>query len=470
MSARWQKSRGLLERVLVTGNLVLETPALLGSGDAEGLVDMPLLLDPLEGRALLTGSSIAGALRNYLRRYDKFCKSDYAEMLFGTESGESTSSQSLVFVDDSLGDKPSVELRDGVAIDPRTGTAEDKARYDLELLKVGSSFKISFELLVPEGREKELNKGLAIALQGLENGEISLGGRKSRGFGRCKVADWEIVRYDMTKPEGLLAWLDNDRSGCVQGAGIAGLLGVTVEDVRFHDKFTLQAIFAVDSSLIIRSPGQVRGGLPGDAASNCGDVCLPDAVHLHSWRGDEYVPIVSGTSLAGVLRSRSVKIANTLGKDGYSLADRLFSCRCKDGKPTASRLWVEETIIQNPLSLVQSRIMIDRFTGGVYPSALFSEEPVFGKDDTCLEVKLTLENPEDWEVGLLLLLLKDLWTGDLPLGGGSAIGRGRLRGIRAQLVYHDSEWIIAQEADEAVRVTKGDVNKLEEFIRALGGM
>lgn len=114
--------------------------------------------------------------------------------------------------------------------------------------------------------------------------------------------------------------------------------------------------------------------------------------------------------------------------------------------------------------------MIDRFTGGVYPSALFSEEPVFGKDDTCLEVKLTLENPEDWEVGLLLLLLKDLWTGDLPLGGGSAIGRGRLRGIRAQLVYHDSEWIIAQEADEAVRVTKGDVNKLEEFIRALGGM
>jgi len=131
MSARWQNSRNLLERILVTGNLVLETPALLGSGDAEGLVDMPLLLDPLEGRALLTGSSIAGALRNYLRRYDKFCESNYADMLFGSESGESTSSQSLLFVDDSLGDKPSVELRDGVAIDPRTGTAEDKARYDL---------------------------------------------------------------------------------------------------------------------------------------------------------------------------------------------------------------------------------------------------------------------------------------------------------------------------------------------------
>ena len=72
-------------------------------------------------------------------------------------------------------------------------------------------------------------------------------------------------------------------------------------------------------------------------------------------------------------------------------------------------------------------------------------------------------------MGLLLLLLRIcgpatfLWAAVVPLG--EAVCRNT-----AQLVYHDSEWIIAQEADEAVRVTKGDVNKLEEFIRALGGM
>src|SRR2546423_9733881 len=63
----WHKSREISERIVIEGTLVLETPASLGNGDAEGVTDMPLLTDPLEGRALLTGASIAGALRNYLR-------------------------------------------------------------------------------------------------------------------------------------------------------------------------------------------------------------------------------------------------------------------------------------------------------------------------------------------------------------------------------------------------------------------
>lgn len=468
MNAQWQNSRGIHERILVTGNLVLETPALLGSGDAESLVDMPLLLDPLEGRALLTGSSIAGALRNYLRKYN----SDLAGMLFGSEGEEQGSRQSLLFVDDALGDKPEVELRDSVAVNPRTGTAEDGAKYDLELLMAGSSFKILFELLVLKGQEKILTEGLALVLHGLDKGEIALGGRKSRGFGRCKVKGWEVIRYDMTKPEGLLAWLDNDRSGRLQGSDIAGLLGVRVKDMPVPDKFTLQAKFAVDSSLMIHSPGQIRMFSPGGGESKRGDVCLPDTVHLHSRRGSEYAPVVSGTSLAGALRSRAVRIANTLGKDGYSLTNHLFGHRRTDAKdrskPTASRLWVEEKVIQNPLELVQSRIKIDRFTGGAYPGALFSEQPVFGKGDTCLEIKLSLENPEDWEMGLLLLLLKDLWTGDLPLGGERAIGRGRLSGKLAELAHGNDKWTIIQEAGGNVIVLNEDMNRLEKFVKSFG--
>ena len=61
---------GLSKRIVITGTLVLDTPAHFGNGDAEGLTDMPLLYDPLDGSPLLTGASIAGALRNYLREYD----------------------------------------------------------------------------------------------------------------------------------------------------------------------------------------------------------------------------------------------------------------------------------------------------------------------------------------------------------------------------------------------------------------
>src|SRR5207244_1964323 len=63
-----EPSRAVVERIFIGGRLELETPAHFGNGDAEGTTDMPLLYDAVEdGRPLLTGASVAGALRNYLR-------------------------------------------------------------------------------------------------------------------------------------------------------------------------------------------------------------------------------------------------------------------------------------------------------------------------------------------------------------------------------------------------------------------
>ncbi|HQO98914.1 MAG TPA: hypothetical protein PLF72_14320, partial [Anaerolineaceae bacterium] len=63
MSAQYLNARNLKERILVQGKLVLVTPTHLGTGDTDSPIDMPLIRDPLEGRALLTGATIAGALR-----------------------------------------------------------------------------------------------------------------------------------------------------------------------------------------------------------------------------------------------------------------------------------------------------------------------------------------------------------------------------------------------------------------------
>ena len=63
-------SRRIAERILIEGTLILETPAHFGNGDTVGFTDIPLLLDPLEGKQpLLTGASLAGALRTYLREF-----------------------------------------------------------------------------------------------------------------------------------------------------------------------------------------------------------------------------------------------------------------------------------------------------------------------------------------------------------------------------------------------------------------
>ena len=64
-----RKKRHIVERIIIKGNLILDTPTCLGNGDTDGLTDMMLLRDSISSHALLTGASIAGALRNYLHEY-----------------------------------------------------------------------------------------------------------------------------------------------------------------------------------------------------------------------------------------------------------------------------------------------------------------------------------------------------------------------------------------------------------------
>src|SRR5579859_4952088 len=60
-------SRKIVRRIVVEGDLVLQTPAHLGNGDGDDLINLPLLTDAVnEKMPLLTGASIAGALRGYL--------------------------------------------------------------------------------------------------------------------------------------------------------------------------------------------------------------------------------------------------------------------------------------------------------------------------------------------------------------------------------------------------------------------
>jgi len=465
-NANWLKSREIVERIIIQGDLILETPTGFGSGDKGELIDIPLLLDPLERKALLTGASLAGALRSYLR--ERECgygemgdkKSLYLNLFGHQEDGEGE--QSMLIVHDSLGDMPTVELRDGVKIDPRTHTARKEHKFDFELLEAGTCFEVRMELLVQEKRSNELIRGLAIALQGLEKCEINLGIRKRRGFGKCRVKEWKVCRYNLKEPEGLIGWLKNDVSTQQPETGISALLNATDTDLDKRNSFTLNATFSLNGSLLI--------------GSGFDDVNAPDSVHLKSKRGGNTVPVLSGTSVAGALRARALRIARTISKNVNAEAwvDLLFGPPVKSSQDTSSRdqntaskLITAETEIINPVNLVQSRLKIDRFTGGAYPGAFFHEQPVFGQKSTGITMDILIQNPEDAQIGLLLLLLKDLWTGDLPLGGGIGVGRGRLRGESVILTFRSADpeseqWIIKQANNELE--INGDKAKLEGFV------
>jgi len=485
----WLKSREIVERVLIQGDLTLETPTSFGTGDFEGLVDIPLALDPLEGKALLTGASLAGALRSYLRerefgygKKDSGSKNSLYLTLFGLQEDDE-SEQSFLIVHDSLSKVPQVELRDGVKINPKTRTAKDKHKFDYELIEAGTTFPIKMELLLPKDKKKGqmLVTALTICLQGLEKGEIALGYRKRRGFGCCKVGTWEVCRYDLTKPEGLINWLDKSKKSVQRENNIVSLFSVNKSLlVDKRSIFEMEATFSLENSLIIRSGS-------GDAGS-------PDVVHLRSNRNlepsedspngtslypnkeNDPSPVLSGTSLAGALRARALRIAKTVGdeKKAITLVNDLFgpniSKESKD-EAFASRVITSETEIIKPLDLVQQRIKIDRFTGSSFPAALFNEQPVFENKDTEIRMKIAIQKPKNAHIGILLLVLKDIWTGDLPIGGEASIGRGRLRGKKADITYKRSnlntpqKWTIKKKCYGKLEIL-GDEVKLESFIRS----
>lgn len=476
--------RNVSERVMISGLLVLETPAHFGNGDPATLTDMTLARDPRDpDLALLTGASIAGALRAYLREYASGYGADgeaLSEQLFGKIEGK-LSHQSWLMVDDALSCSAdsslteageyapaSVELRDGVAIHPVTRTAEDGKKYDVELLQAGTTFRLGFELLLTENNTNLLG-ALAIALRGFQAGEIGLGQRKRRGFGRCRVSHWHVRRYNLGTPQGLIGWLDDDLAVGEPGDDIMALLDLKGKTLPTEDRratFTIDATFAVPGSLLIRS----GAGAPGE----------PDMVHLRSRRGEAEAPILSGTSLAGAMRARALRIANTIwpqdAEQASYLIDETFGRRIEKhtDEPSGSRLIVRESELQGTRALVQNRVKLDRFTGGSYPQALFSQEPAIGGADANVNIVLTLRqrvtDPETLrkaQIGLLLLILKDLWTGDLSVGGESSVGRGRLAGRNAKLIRQQGQ----DETTWHLEQTKTGLNatpiELEDYVKAL---
>ena len=523
------KEREIASRVVVQGTLKLITPTYLGNGDADGLLDMPLLRDVLQGLPLLTGTSIAGALRNYLRirergYHRKEKKMGLASLLFGAVKEDDDGEQSPLIVDDALGDAVQTEIRDGVKIDYKTRLAKEKQKYDFELLPAGTTFQLRFELLLPRDKAtaRQMRSALALALHGLESGEIAIGARRTRGFGRCKVESWQATSYDLQQGHELVAWLACEHEWGYQqprpSVGSASIaLGVAPPDEDARHTFRIQAIFNLKSSLLIRSTDFL---IPPEDIEETDEKAIrqPDFTHLSSRRGDEVKPIISGTSLAGALRSRATRILNTLKPTKtQTLIDSLFGIemrnkvsqkrvaeissaqeplqallkptlefqsllmnlstdqvasqkRLKKVVPTASRLVVEESIIEDRNLLVQNRVAIDRFTGGAFETALFSEAPQFGGQVT---LKFSIRDPQPGERGLVLLLLKDLWTSDLALGGSSSVGRGRLIGVHAIITdSEEGEWEIKQADQKGVRIqfTKGDVAGLNTYMTELNDL
>lgn len=462
--------RSVAARWVITADLVLESAAHIG-GSAGDATDMVILRDAREGRPLLPGTSLAGALRSHLADVLGGYRSpedSRVARLFGGARGDDLGSQSPLIVFDSLGELPGehpVEIRDGVQIDAARGTAEEHKKFDFEVLPAGTRFPVRFELLVPEaGAEGELVGLLVASLKGLACGDIAFGARRSRGLGALRAENWRAIRYDMGSRQGWLEWLRSDPMNPIPGS-VAPDKDPAEAFRRAHPSLEVTEYTDGRRRLIFDLVLQIKGGLLVRSAPV--DPEAPDAVHLSS-AGRSVLP---GTSLMGVLRARALRIARIVREsagDAAHWVDGIFGPRHEgvvredSSSLWASRLRISEAPLSNSTRLRTSRVRIDRFTQGVVPGALFEEEP---EHEGEVHIRLELRNPEPGEAGLLVLVLKDLLDGDLPVGGSSSVGRGVLRGEGTLIQEDGSQIRLNPEGCDSAAARRLD-HLIQEFWKA----
>jgi len=425
----------LTGKLILKGRLDLKTPLIIGSGESD-IADIVVLKDSKE-RPYIPATSFVGVLRHYFKEgiddntKKTINKNKQIDYFWGSkESKKADGYQSALMCSDlKTQDKAKIKVRDGVAIDHKTGIAKKEAKFDYEVVEPGIGFDLNVEINIRKAYDKEIfKKILKTIVDALKTEDIRLGAMTTKGFGICKLDDVKYYEFDFSKRENVITWLKKE---------LGKEQELSVEPFSIKSKeFLIDAWFKIKSSLMIKSYS--------------GDLKAPDAVHITSNNNI----VLPGTSLKGAIRDRAIRIINTLGGDGEEVIKSLFGWideKNKKGEKYKSRIIVNETIINNTIEEIQHRIKINRFTGGTIKAALFDSTPLWTiNGDKAVHIIIKIKNYEDWEVGLLLLILKDLWNEDLPIGGEKNVGRGILKGLEATIKIGKDEGKIKQNGNRLI--------------------
>ena len=449
-------------KLILTGKLKLESPLRIGSEEFDTWTDQPVLRD-VKGRPYIPGTSLCGVLTHYCNENgDNDFSEEAKEWFWGSvrEKDNKTNRNQKLFVQSALiisdaclaengPDQCRVMIRDGVKITSQ-GIAEDSGKYDYEVVEPGAIFIFQAEVTLFHKYSEEFIKLVSFIINSLQKSQIVIGALTTKGLGRCRLEEVICWKYDFLDKRDVWNWL----AGVKENRQKINL--TTNVPLKTKINFKLIASFDIQNSLLIKS--------------NFGESDT-DAAHIKS----NHCNIIPGTSWKGALRSRMRRILNTLGFSKIDTKIKLDNlCGAGEEKTDLkqkSRLILEETEIQHITEEQQTRIKIDRFTGGTINSALYTAEPVWPQAEKAVRVELKagIKNCQAWEAGLLLLALKDLWSGDLALGGEKGIGRGILKGMKAEIDFREAneeKKYILTESGDGLKIT-GEAQEMEEWVQAL---
>lgn len=484
----------ILETIQITGDITVTSPLLIGDGDKNNEAVDALVLRNRYDKPYIPATSLAGVLRHHVVNYlNEDMSQVLRNIIFGSlDQGASVKTgdhQSILRVYDVIltgadgKSDVSIVTRDGVSLEHYRRVAKNGHKFDYEAIDKGAIGSVSMECIIRQGHvdvlkqfddslsdEQALEKirEAVFTVANMLHTGIGVGRYTTKGFGQIQSNNVKAHVYQLQTMDSIAKWLLRDQQA---PAGDMVHTGTVVLPKMPH-LFQMKVWANIDSALIVRTTSQHS------------DV---DSTMLMS--GDDYV--IPGSSIKGVIRHHSQHILEKMDVwDGWTestdadTASRFISLfggmmETNASKLYKSRVSVSEAYITPSKAIQkmkQTRNRIDRFTGGTIDSALFDSEPIWQVEDSkegVVSFEIKVHNCVEDEAGLMFVLLRDLWLGKLTFGGESSIGRGRLRGVRAEVVYNGETYTFENEYDAEGHILKyatevsGNIDTINECIQYL---
>lgn len=438
-----------------------ETPLAVGTGKGSDiLTDAPVAKD-VNGLPYIPATSIAGVLRHAMGYADNKTDGNPFGYTDGADNDDSGHGSDIIFTDAVMVGKEGkaldgiqdiewedefyrafqdLPIRQHVRIDDK-GTAEDKGKFDNEVVYKGTRFVFEIELVSDNGNDNHIEK----AVEHLRYCTLRIGGGTRKGYGKLRVVKCQQASLDLAKPEDLKKYLKKSSSLAEDWDGFAENSEIgSLDDSKWtHYQLKLKPLdfFMFGSGM-------------GD--SDADNVYVSELVVSQGESIDNNKRVlIPGSSVKGAIAHRTAYHYNKIKKRfaGEQKPEDITECNNEavaaifgkaDGdKFTRGRILIDDIIKgqvkaeadadagekATPTAKTFFHNKIDQFTGGTMDGALFQEKVIYDKDaEYTFDIYVETDALKDEVVNAFEQSLRDICTGLLPLGGITNRGNGIFTG------------------------------------------
>ena len=433
----------ILSKYVFYGKIDLTLKSVLRIGGEDDLSGM-LAVNGAE-EYIIPASGFTGAARSYLESVYGVKK---VNEFFGFQFKDKGSESKVIVYDATfqLDEDNPFEERVGVKIDRKTGAgaAEQGNLYTQMYIARGAKASMFIEAYCSS--VDEFDDMFATIVGGIDQGLIVFGAKKTNGAGVFSAKGYRKT-LDLSN--------EADRRQFFRG----------IDQFDFSKDLLVETDIATDAMDVFTLEASIPDGIlisDGVGTDELNKVNMKHADDTY------YLP---GSSIKGVLRAYARRIVSSLGID-ESIVGETFGWDGNSDVKTGSVL-VEDCELEGKINAptVYNRIKIDRLTGGTFSGAKMTEGVLNTKENETVSIRVRLDHrylkEDDLKAaqGLLFLALRDLGAGYIGLGGGNAVGHGRLRGktLKVNDQSYSYSWI------DGVAEISVDNQLVEEGIEQLKG-